>query len=659
MQIQEVSLPTSTPPLAVLSQENFARGVITLIDESKLPKNSLKEANNIMLAEDGMPKPRWGINWYGVAPSASALDGAAFYSTSAEASHLVAVAGGTIYRSVDDGATWDTCTGATLTSGHKVYFEQAATYLYLVNGQDNIVRYDGSTTLQSYTALTTPDAPTLAKTGLGATTYSYNYKYAAVNEVGFTIASNPAASPIQVSMTRDRWDISNYVTVTGTAVTNADRYDWYVSDLGGEYVYLASTTSPTYVDNGQDIENTNIIAPSANTTAGPKVGDITYVGSRLWATRDKDNPYRVWWTGSGAYIGYFSTSYDGGYIDLQKGSQFRPVKVQDYRDGKGTPLATVWCKSHDGRGCIWQIALESLTVADATFTVPAAYKLPGSRGTNAPSSVVNVLNDFFYYNSQAIYNLGSRAQFLNLLSTDEASSNIRPSVKEITATASDKIAGIYFDAKLFMSVPYGTSTNSHTIVYDTERKAWLPKAFTRGFERFFQYADTSGNLRLLAWKPGDTRLTQISSQIQGDYGSAFETSLVTGLTYVSKNRFEFMWVEEGEIEFSQPRGRINIELAGIERSAGFRSVQTTSIEPRTTNVGWDSAFWDALFWDDTTTVPDTFSESSLKRYFPVQRELNAYQWRVTTNSLDADYVLRTLQINGTLTQSGKPRAWRL
>ena len=316
-------------------------------------------------------------------------------------------------------------------------------------------------------------------------------------------------------------------------------------------------------------------------------------------------------------------------------------------------------KSPDGRGCIWQITLEVITIGEVSITVPSAFRLPGSRGSDAPESVVNVLNDYMFYNSQAFYNLGSRAQFLNLLSTDESSANIRPSVKQITASAAPGIASIYYEAKVYWSVPIGATTNNTTMIYDTERKAWLPEAFTVGFERFFQYTDTTGARRLLAWKTGDTKLTEISDSIQGDYGVAFSTSLLTGLYPISRNRFEFMWVEEGEIEFSQPAGTINIELLGIERSQGYSTQNSESITSTLTTTGWSTFLWSSTAWSDTSTAIDTFSESSVKRYFTVQRELNAYQWHITTSSTDADYLLRTLQVNGTLTQGEKPRSWRI
>jgi hypothetical protein len=126
-----------------------------------------------------------------------------------------------------------------------------------------------------------------------------------------------------------------------------------------------------------------------------------------------------------------------------------------------------------------------------------------------------------------------------------------------------------------------------------------------------------------------------------------------------KNRFEFQWTEEGEVEFSNPQGTINVEMLGIERSRGFRSINTESIATITTQRGWDSFLWDATYWDDTSLAVSAFSESSVKRYFTVQKELNAIQWRITTNTIDARYVLRTLQSWGTPTNSGKPRQWRI
>lgn len=601
--------------------------------------------------------------------STAAVDGFDYFDFSGVI-HLVVAAGGTIYRSTNDGSTWTACTGATYTSGTPVNFNQYNSGLYITTGLDNIIVYDGSTTLASYTALTTPAAPTAAKTGLAGTTYTYYYKQAAVNTLGFSIAS-PSVS-ISVDRPREQWDqTSNYVTVT-TAAPQATqtRTDLYFSEDNVNFYYLSSIVSSTAVPNvtfkdtgpSAAVVVPSTVAPTGNTSQGPKVAELVNVGSRMYGVRDPNNPYRIWFTSGTPPLGAFSSAYDGGYLDWQPGGKYKPVMVADYRDGKGTPLATIWCSSADGQGCILQMSLDTVTVGDISVTVPSAYKLPGSRGTNAPGSVVNVLNDYMYYNSQAFYNLGSRAQFLNLLSTDEASANIRPTVKTINNTYASSICSTYFDAKVFFSVAYDSNTtNSHTIIYDTERKAWLPTAFTIGFKKFLRYTDTGGTQRLLAIKPGDSRLSEIRADIQGDYGVAFRTSLLTGLYPVTKNRFEFQDTSEGYIELSNPQGTTTIDLLGIDRKNGYSTIKTVNLSASasTTNVGWDTFDDDTTGWDDTSTAPVTYSEPSVKRYFLVGRELNAVQWHLTTYSLDARYLLRTLQTSGTDTNAGPPKQWRL
>lgn len=652
--------PISFPKPQFLTLDNFKRGVITLIDQSRLPKDALKEADNLFLVEDGQPAIRPGVDWFGTAPSANAIDGFDYFDFDG-AIHLVAVAGGVVFRSLNDGATWDTCTGATFTAGVTVNMNQNGGYLYLTTGVDLMTRYDGSTTLIVYSTLSTPTGVAATKTGLGATTYTYYYKVAAVNAVGFSAAST--ADSEAVSLTRDNWDsTSNFVTVTWTTVASATRYDIYISENNLDFLYVGSTLSTelSFKDDGTAPVIPSTTAPTDNTTTGPPVEELSNIGSiRMFGVRDTEDRHRVWYSGGLLNsAGSFTNGDDAGYLQLDPGGKFIPVKAVDYRDGKGTPLATIWCKSADGQGAIYQMSFDSFTVGDVSITVPSVYKLPGSRGTPAPGSVVNVLNDYMFYNNQAFYNLGSRAQFLNLLSTDEASANIRPTVKSISM-GEENIAAVYFDAKVYFSVPYGGSDNNAVTIFDTERKAWLPKAFTIGFKKFLRYTDTTGVNRLLAVKPGDSQLSEISSGIQGDYGLPFNTSLLTGLYPTTKDRFDFQFVEEGEVEFSNPQGDLGIELLGIERTRGFSSTNSETIETAITNVGWDTFDWDVSEWDDTSVVPETFSESSVKRYFNVQKELNAVQWHVFTAALNSRYTLRTLQTWGTETQSGKPRQWRI
>ncbi len=665
----QVNLPTTIPSPQAITLDSWKRGVITLLDKSRIPRDALVEMKNLMLAENGVPTVRWGTKWFGTA-LASPIDGAGFFTTTAGDVHIVASSGGKIYRSTDSAGTWTECTGATVTSGVRANFKQSLGRLYITTGVDDIVTYDGTTTLATFSNLSTPSAPSKTESGssvMGGTGAKHYYKIAAINTIGSTAAS-PASALVEASLDRTQWTpTTDFVDLSWSAVTGATRYDIFVSKDDITYVYLASTignASTAYRDNGQAFENINYEAPTQNTTKGPPVEELETIGERLWGVRDTQNKQRVWWSGQGTQSGYFAPAYNGGYIDLMAGTQYYPVKIADYRDGKNEPYATVWMNSSDSQGAIWQIRLEVLTIENIyRVTVPVAVRLPGSRGTEAPDSVINVLNDYHFYNSQAFYNLGSRAQFLNLLSTDEISANIRPNIKQINQSGAKNITSTYIDAKVLISVPIGTSTvNNRTIVYDTERQAWMPEAFTIGFEKFLKYTKTENGIKsqtLLAWKNGDSQLTEIGDGIQGDYGQAFQTNLLTGLYSMMRDRFEFMQIDDAEIEFSQPKGNVIIELIGIERSAGYSSQKSYTLQSTNINIGWSTFAWSTTLWSDSSTTPETYSESSVKRYFRVLRELNAYQWRIATDTLESDYYLRTLQLKGTATQGGRPRQWRI
>ena len=78
-----------------------------------------------------------------------------------------------------------------------------------------------------------------------------------------------------------------------------------------------------------------------------------------------------------------------------------------------------------------------------------------------------------------------------------------------------------------------------------------------------------------------------------------------------------------------------------------------------TTTGWSTFAWSTTAWSSEVSLPALYSESSVKRYTRILRELNAFQWRIETNSLLSNYLLRTLQLKGTQTIAGKPRTWRI
>lgn len=652
-------------PETRINISTFRKGLVTLTDESLLPFDAAKESKNLFQTMDGRWTPRWGSDYYGATTSAT-LYGAAIFTTSNKVNYLVVASGTAIKFSTNNGATWTTCTGASITAGNKVYFQQIGTYLYIANGVDNLIRFDGTSVLLPFASISSPAAPTATKTGLGATTYTASYKITAVNGVGETAAST--AGTATVSKTRDNWTTgTDFITLSWTKVTGATAYNIYYNDDtngGTQHYYIGSVLQPagataSFTDNGEDNQpaNTYVTAPAGDTTTGPKFAQMELSGNRLWATLDPNNAFRVYWSGAGSDIGTFSEFTGGGYIDLEKGGRERPTAVVHYRDGKGGAFATVFTSDNEGNGSTWQISLDTVTVGNVSFAVPTAIKIVGSIGSNAPLSVVKVRNDIQFFNTRGWYSLRSKAQMLNLLSTDEISGNIRPDIEGMTGTAINNVCAYFYKAKVFCSMPYGSSTNNTIYVNDTERLNWSGP-WTFGVERFFEYTDSDGVNHLLAVPIDGQRLIEISDAIEGDLGVAFETKYVSGLYPVDADRNAFAKIRYVYFEFNNPVGDINITVLGTEKKKGYSNLKSVTILDTVSNAGYDTQQFSSAPFSDTSITPTTFAQASVKKRIRVNKLLNNIQFVITTDLTSSQYALLNIQAKGFIIPTGDPQRWK-
>jgi len=663
---RDIKISTSgNLPETRINISTFRKGLVTLTDESLLPFDAAKESKNLFQTMDGRWTPRWGSDYYGATTSAT-LYGAAIFTTSNKVNYLVVASGTAIKFSTNNGATWTTCTGASITAGNKVYFQQIGTYLYIANGVDNLIRFDGTSVLLPFASISSPSAPTATRTGLGATPYTASYKITAVNGVGETAASTVGTTT--VSKTRDNWTTgTDFITLTWTKVTGATAYNIYYNDDtngGTQHYYIGSVLQPagataSFTDNGEDNQpaNTYVTAPAGDTTTGPKFAQMELSGNRLWATLDPNNAFRVYWSGAGSDIGSFSEFTGGGYIDLEKGGRERPTAVVHYRDGKGGAFATVFTSDNEGKGSTWQISLDTVTVGNVSFAVPTAIKIVGSIGSNAPLSVVKVRNDIQFFNRSGWYSLRSKAQMLNLLSTDEISGNIRPDIDGMTGTAINNVCAYFYKAKVFCSMPYGNSTNNTIYVNDTERLNWSGP-WTLGVERFFEYTDSSGNNHLLAVPVDGQRLIEISDAIEGDLGVAFETKYVSGLYPVDADRNAFAKIRYVYFEFNNPVGDINITVLGTEKKKGYSNLKSVTISDTVSNAGYDTQAFSSSPFSDTSITPTTFAQASVKKRIRVNKLLNNIQFVITTNSTASHYTLLNIQAKGFIIPTGDPQRWK-
>lgn len=626
----------------------FKGGVNKLLSESRIGLDEAKEATNLMQVEDGLWTPRMGTAYYG-ADHGTTIDGAAEYMDASGVTELITVAGTKVYKSTDGGAITEV-TGATFTAGLQCYFMQIGGYLYIANGTDSLARYDGSV-LTVYTAMSAPTNVSAARTGLASGSYVMYCEATAVNEVGETVGSTEAS--ITINRVRDQWTASDALTWTCSAVTGATGYQWYISEVSGQEQLVGNSETATFIDDGTATINPYIVPPLGNTTAGPKFKSMCISGNRIWATNDSTSPYTVYFSGSGTNVGNFSDFYGGGWINLERGGRETPVAVKHYQSGGGEGRTTIFCKTPEGQGAVWQITIASATVGTETFSIPSAMKVVGSSGTDSVNGVVATNNDIMFPNKRGWYSLGPEKNYYGILRTNEISSRIRPYWRGLIGNEIENTAAYFKDAKIFISVTTTGTYNNRTIIYDLERLNWTVD-WTIGARQFLEYTQTNGVTKFLYVSPTENKLIELSEDIAGDLGAGFSTSYISGRWALSKLFKDFLKVNKIYIKLGSPRGAITFEVLGAEKNSGFSTLASKTIIPQYSLTGMGYDLMGSINMGDTAGVPTYFSDTADQRNLKIRKKLRDIQFRITTDSVDSDYTLLGLIVEGNALKINPP-----
>lgn len=652
-----INLRGSQPKKGRLYKEldSFKGGTNKLVNEARIQLDEALTSKNLIQTGDGQWKPRWGTAYYG-ADIGDTIDGSAEYVKSDGTTEIIAISGGVAYKSTD-GGSWTSISGATFTSDLQCYFMQISGYLYIANGTDNLARYNG-TVLTTYNSISAPTGLAGTKgSSLASGSFRYYAEITALNDIGETVGSTEAS--VAVNKQRDAWTTAHEkITWSWNAVSNANRYQLYISDESGDETLLpASITTTSFVDDGTLALNPYVVPSIDNTTGAPKFKSMCVSGNRIWATNNENDMYKVYFSGTGNDIGVFSDFYGGGWINLEKGGREVPQAVVHYQSGSGEGRLTTLCKTPEGKGAVWQITIANATVGDNNFSLPSATKVVGSFGTESLLGVVQTTNDIMFPNRRGWFNLGPRQNYFGILRTEEISAKIRPYWKSLEGSKISGICSYFYDAKVFISVPTSTTGNTRMIILDTERNNWTVE-WTIGAKQFLEYTDTTGTTHFLYVPLTGNKLIEIGENIQGDLGVTFTTDYTSGRYPLDKLWKEFARVDKVFIKLGNPRGVLNFEVSGSEKRGGFRGIESATITPQysLSGLGYDPL--GSVQLGDTAGTVSLFSDSADIRYVAVRKKLRDVQFRLTTNTIDADYTLLGIILEGRPLKTNPPRTWK-
>lgn len=632
--------------------DEFKGGTNVLLSETRLKPNEAKESTNLMLTEDGVWKKRWGTAHYGGVTFTNTLDGFTEYKKSDGTRELIVVADGYAYIVDPSAGTKTEIAGATFTQGTRCDFAQINNYLYIVNGTDNMARYDGST-LSTYSSIDTPawaGTPLTRGAGLSSGNYNLYYRVSAVNAVGETLAA--AEETIAVNIKRDEWDAATeIVTLDWEAVSGALKYVVYYSDVSGYETKLDETTDTTYVDDGTAAPNPYIEPPTSSTATGPKFKSIAIIGNRIWGTADPTSLQRVYWSGTGANLGNFAPGFDGGWVDLETGSRNQCVKAIDY-DGS----VHIVCKTDDGRGSVWEVLLSTLTIGTTDVIVPVPTKINGQMGSPAQRAVVQAENDVFLLNPFGVFTLGYIEGILNTLQVKEKSVSLRPYITSAYEPDMDKACAYYYNSKVFFSIPTASGEPNKIFLYDNELNAWV-KDWTVGVSQFGEFTDSAGITHFIGIN--GNKLIEFSENYPGDQGVAFTWRYISPRFGVSKDWTDYAFFEKAYTRMRNAEGTPTFSILGTTVGGVATTLGTATITngASDTGMGWD------LMGDfqlgDTSGIPTLFAQESLIRFLPIDMLIRDIQWDISGDSLNDSGVITGIMAKGRVVETSDDTSWQL
>lgn len=398
---------------------------------------------------------------------------------------------------------WTDCGGTNscvTQNGGKPKFLRVLDSVLVLNGKngDKLAYVDLTTTgfpIVKYSLVTDPPSPmTGVLTGLTAGAYSVYYAYSYSGAVGETLLSPILTKSINV--VRDQWQTlgtPGSVKVSrpaGAAPAGAMFWNLYVAIAATAGTIQASDmlrvavkldlANFDFVDDGSLSINLSSVAPSANSTDGPKVDNGIVEDGNPILFGDQTDPENIWIGGGGQYALDFSVS-NGGYLaQPEKGTNFQVSLIIGFRNGQGIPSLTVLFSNTEGLAK--QSVLEQNTVnyGSQSFTVWGVTEQHyGAAGVAAANSGINYNGKLLFLSTDGFMSMNTQPLRQNVISTDPISVNAIDSyVRGIINSAMPNVIGAGWDNKYMWTVPNaGFTEPQQLLIMDDnnkveERSAW-------------------------------------------------------------------------------------------------------------------------------------------------------------------------------------------
>lgn len=631
-----------------IHQNSFEKGYISTIDNSRRPLQSLSDLTNIEVVQDNVLRPRPPLVRYGTQPSLDVTGRAMTrYNGTRSIFWMMDDSGtGKLYKQTDGGSY--TLVGGTYDETAWAGGVQAKNRLYIYNGVDNLSYVDlTDDSVHTYTSLATPGAPTVTMSGATGANYSYYYRITANNEVGESIASVTGTDVC--SKTRDSWvENTDYMTITWSAVANATSYTIYVGNEATncqELYTVSGNATTTFIDYGTIAPNTFKLAPEGNSTEGA-VFTHMYVDARnsqLFGITDDNKLYY-----SAAGTGDFSPYNGGGWVAIDENGDTELNYVTGFRNGKGDPVITVSARGAAGKGKLYHVTFDSITIGDQIIIYPNVTEANGQSGTYAPRATVKIGDSIAYPTGADFKSTGTSQNIVNILTTNTISQVLEPDLERISLGSLHKAVGVEYRDRVYFALPVGSTENNQIWYMDISRKnLWVLK-WDIAAKDMWLYEDNDGGTHFCVLVNNKVlEFTRAGSVPHQD----------DNVAWTSRIAFESMvWDEDGIImakirrqyyKFLFPKGTIATNTTGLTRSGASSSTGSDTFTTTTTLTGigvW--LYSDAHQYGEDPGVVNTYGKSIAILEVRPKGLLAQLDWEVTSSTKGTDFILSAVSTKG-------------
>jgi hypothetical protein len=389
---------------------------------------------------------------------------------------------------------WTDCGGTnafTTGAGGFPKFIRVLDSVMILNGKngDKLAYIDLKSTgfpVVKYSLVADPTtAPTFALNNLTAGAYHIYYAFSYSGAVGQT-----QLSPIldtTVNITRDQWATQSSkgsfkVTRTGTVPTGARFWNIHIalSSTAGsiqpsdmlELVVKLDLNTTEFTDDGTLSINLSSVAPTANSTDGPRVSQGIVEDGNPILFADEDNAYNIHIGAGGPNAMDFSVSNGGYRAEPEKGTNYYPTTIVGFRAGNGNPALTVLYSNTEGLSKQSILEQQTINYGDQSFTVWGVTEQHyGAAGVAAPNSAINYNGKLMFFSTDGVMSMESLPTTPNVLNTKPISSPIDDLIRSIKNAAMPAIVGAGWNNKYMWLVPNaGFDTPQQILILDTNVK---------------------------------------------------------------------------------------------------------------------------------------------------------------------------------------------